>query len=135
MIKLWWPENLNDGSTGKPTKHWNDYDEVLIPILKVLRKVYGNGSPSRVLFAKLRKGMAISEHADNGGALRDSHRTHTPIQTNEDVKFIVDGHRCEMNVGNIYEINNQLKHSVSNDGLDDRVHLIIDWHVQGEHCA
>lgn len=132
MIKLYWPADVNDGSTGKPTELMSKYPCVN-QVLDKLLKLYDGGSPSRVLFAKLRAGMSINKHQDTGGALVDSHRTHTPIVTNEDIDFRIDGERCKMSVGEIYEINNQLDHSVHNGGTTDRVHLIIDWNIPGEY--
>jgi hypothetical protein len=132
MIKLYWVEDVNDGSTGKPTELMSKYPCVH-QILDKLLKLYGGGRPSRVLFAKLRAGMSINKHKDTGGALVDSHRTHTPIVTNENIDFRIDGKRCKMDVGEIYEINNQLDHSVHNGGTTDRIHLIVDWNIPGEY--
>lgn len=132
VIKLYWPTDIMDGSTGKPTKLMTDYPCVN-QVFDKLMKIYGGGKPSRALFAKLRAGKSINKHIDTGGALVDSHRTHTPIVTNEDIDFRIGGDRCKMNVGEIYEINNQLEHSVHNGGVTDRVHLIVDWNIPGEY--
>lgn len=62
-----------------------------------------------------------------------AHRIHIPIVTNPDVDFqmrstsdeeewesipIVEGH--------VFEINNAIKHRVSNEGPHERIHLLID---------
>ena len=83
------------------------------------------------MLANLRPGYDIKPHRDVGGALRGSHRLHVPLTTNGGVSFIVNGERREMKVGRLYEFNNQLEHSVSNRGLESRVHLIIDYCHKG----
>jgi len=50
-----------------------------------------------------------------------------PITTNERVRFTVDGRPFKFEVGQAYEINNRLMHSVINKGANDRIHFIFDY--------
>jgi hypothetical protein len=43
------------------------------------------------------------------------------------VRFIIDGRPYRFETGKVYEINNQLQHSVSNKGADDRITFIFDY--------
>lgn len=56
-----------------------------------------------------------------------AHRIHVPLLTNPDVIFLVGGKQVTMDVGNGYEINNQLVHRVHNGGDEDRIHFIFDY--------
>jgi hypothetical protein len=50
-----------------------------------------------------------------------------PITTNPRVRFTVDGRPFKLEVGQVYEINNKLMHSVANKGDTDRIHFIFDY--------
>ena len=69
----------------------------------------------------------IPEHTDSGYSLLNCHRIHVPIITNEKAAIFVGGEEKNMQVGDVYEINNGLTHAVENKGGEDRIHLIIDW--------
>ena len=56
------------------------------------------------------------------------HRTHIPIITNEFVTFYVGNESKKMLEGEVWEINNAQYHSVTNEGLDCRLHLIVDYY-------
>jgi hypothetical protein len=50
-----------------------------------------------------------------------------PITTNPRVRFIIDGRPYRFEVGQAYELNNQLTHSVANKGVEDRISFIFDY--------
>ena len=56
------------------------------------------------------------------------HRTHIPIITNPYVTFYVGNETKQMIEGEVWEINNAQYHSVNNEGLDWRLHLIVDYY-------
>ena len=58
-------------------------------------------------------------------AFRVSHRIHVPITTNPRVRFMIDGRPYQLHVGQAYELNNQLTHSVTEQrpGRPDHVHF------------
>jgi quercetin dioxygenase-like cupin family protein len=53
-------------------------------------------------------------------------RIHIPVQTNPDVKFVVDGRALPLKEGEAWYINFNLPHRIYNGGATDRVHLVID---------
>ena len=57
----------------------------------------------------------------------NSHRIHIPIVTGENNIFLVNGELKNMQVGEMWEINNELPHMVENRSDEDRIHLIVDW--------
>jgi len=128
VLLFFWPDDVSDASTGAPQPAWEEYKDLVQPVVDKIKGIYGEGSAPRAMLANLRPGAAIVPHTDTGGALRGSHRLHVPLQTNSDVDFIVNGDRKEMKIGRLYEFNNQLQHSVSNLGTESRIHLIIDYY-------
>ena len=47
---------------------------------------------------------------------------------------MIDGRPYKMEVGKVYEINNQLPHSVMNKGVDARINFIFDY-VPPQHLG
>ena len=69
----------------------------------------------------------IKEHKDASAGYEDGFfRIHIPIQTNEKVVFRVNGKQLPMQVGECWYANFNLPHFVSNEGENDRIHLVID---------
>ena len=57
-----------------------------------------------------------------------THRTHIPIITNENVEFQVGGEPLNLKVGEVWEINNARVHAVYNKSNQKRLHMIIDYY-------
>jgi hypothetical protein len=75
----------------------------------------------------LAAGSNILEHRDYKLGYEDGFvRVHIPVQTNAQVEFYLDGALLQMNVGEAWYLNFNLKHRVENGGAQDRVHLVID---------
>ena len=112
-----------------------DYRELYVelqnelkPAVDYIAKYYqNNGFVVRLLLARLLAGGKIPKHTDAGYSLLNCHRVHIPIITNDKVVFTVGGEEKNMQVGELWEINNGLVHTVENQGDEDRIHLIIDW--------
>lgn len=122
---LGWVEKLNDDTMtvtikNKYSKIW----DILTPQIEDLEERY-NGRCVNIMFAKLLAEEKISPHIDVG-FLTKVHRCHLPIVTNKDIIFYIDNEPLHLKEGVFYEINNQLLHSVENNSLEDRIHLIID---------
>jgi hypothetical protein len=80
-----------------------------------------------VRFLRLGPGAVIREHRDYRLSVEDGvARVHIPIKTSSDVEFYLDGRRIEMNEGDAWYLNFNLKHSVRNNGTAERVHLVVD---------
>ncbi len=100
----------------------------LMPLIDYVSSYYkNNGFIVRLLLAKLVAGGKIPQHTDAGYSLLNCHRVHLPIITNDRVDFVVGGETKNMQVGELWEINNGSVHAVQNRGDEDRIHLIIDW--------
>lgn len=69
----------------------------------------------------------IKEHKDAQSGYEDGFfRIHIPIHTNDKVVFRVNGKLLPMKTGECWYANFNLPHFVSNEGDDDRIHLVID---------
>lgn len=94
-------------------------------IYQSLEKRY-EGQIVRSEIVKLKSQTKIRKHVDGGAMLHYSRRCHIPIITNSLVYFTVNDNKINMAESQGYEINNTLPHSVENNSLHDRVHIIID---------
>jgi len=103
--------------------------EVAQPIMDdIISRYYEPGGVIiRAMAAKLLPGGIIKPHFDKHASFENSHRVHIPITTNPKVRFMINGRPNQFEVGNIYEINNQLQHSVMNKGQEPRVTFIFDY--------
>jgi hypothetical protein len=80
-----------------------------------------------VRFLRLGSGAVIREHRDYRLSIEDGvARVHIPVKTNPEVDFFLDGQRVEMAEGEAWYLNFNLKHSVRNNGSNERIHLVID---------
>lgn len=80
-----------------------------------------------VRLLNLSVGAQIKPHSDHCLGYENGYfRLHIPIITNPDVIFILDDERLIMNEGECWYINANFTHSVANNGLEDRIHLVID---------
>jgi hypothetical protein len=76
---------------------------------------------------RLTVGSNIREHRDFKLGFEDGFvRVHIPMQTNRQVEFYLDGEFLQMNEGEAWYLNFNLKHRVRNGGAEDRIHLVID---------
>ncbi|WP_259070689.1 aspartyl/asparaginyl beta-hydroxylase domain-containing protein [Mucilaginibacter sp. X4EP1] len=83
-----------------------------------------------VRFLNLQAGAVIKPHRDNELAFEKGEaRLHFPILTNPEVEFYLDGDRIILAEGDCWYINANLTHNVSNKGINDRIHLVVDCKV------
>lgn len=83
-----------------------------------------------VRFLRLAAGAQIHEHRDCGLCYEEGvARLHVPVHTNPRVDFRLDGQRLSLRAGECWYINFDLPHRITNDGANDRVHLVIDIRV------
>jgi hypothetical protein len=99
---------------------------------KVMRTVVADHYPVggkilRAMMARLPPGARIDRHRDVDPSFAVSHRIHIPLQTNEEVSFMVDKERLPTCAGRAFELNNLLPHEVVNRGKDHRIHFIFDY--------
>ncbi len=124
------------------------FEDALKPVLWMVADYYeqtsegqrltqenGLGYFIRASLVSLKAGSDIAEHRDMNFSLTHSHRVHLPIVTSDEVWFTVAGESINMKKGQVTEINNRRVHSVTNDGEQNRVHLILDYVLRGEMCC
>jgi len=97
-------------------------------LLSMYQEHYGDGFIHKIILANMPPEWNIEKHRDSGMALMAVHRTHIPIITNPYVTFFVKDEFNQMIEGEVWEINNAQQHAVNNEGLDWRLHLIVDYY-------
>ena len=114
-----------------PTQEWYDklnFKKFEDELQKLYEKEYGEGYLYRIILAEMPENHTLPTHKDNGLSLMQVHRTHIPIFTNENVRFVVGGETKNLKTGEIWEINNARAHSVHNESNQKRLHLIVDYY-------
>jgi hypothetical protein len=108
---------------------WGRLSAVAVPLMdSIIARWYpAGGVIIRAMAAKLLPGGKIDPHRDSHPSFNCGHRIHVPITTNPRVRFTVDGRPFKLEVGQCYEINNRMMHSVANKGDTDRIHFIFDY--------
>jgi quercetin dioxygenase-like cupin family protein len=119
-----WPERIVHKRPG-----WERLAGVAVPIMEeIIKKHYPTGGEIiRAMAARLRAGQNIKAHSDVHQSFHCAHRIHVPISTNPKVWFTIDGRPYQLKVGEAYELNNQMQHSVVNKGNEDRITFIFDY--------
>lgn len=80
-----------------------------------------------VRLMRLNAGASISPHRDHGVGLEwGEARLHLPIETHPELKFIVNGVEIPMAAGELWYINADQLHSVTNESQYDRINLVVD---------
>lgn len=108
---------------------WDRLAGVAAPLMQdiIARWYPPGGTIIRAMAARLAAGGRIDPHRDSHPSFHASHRIHVPVTTNPRVRFTIDGRPYHLEVGKVYEINNQLRHSVTNKGAEDRITFIFDY--------
>ncbi len=119
-----WPDRVVYKRTG-----WGRLADVAVPVMQeIIKKHYPTGGEViRAVAAGLTAGGKIKAHTDMHDSFHCAHRIHVPITTNPKVWFSINGRPYQLEVGQAYEINNQMQHSVVNKGSEDRITFIFDY--------
>lgn len=117
--------SINAINTIEKRKLYSKYEEVLLPIVEILRKYYFFHFYS-VFIAKLNPRSIINPHKDKGSFLRTCHRVHVPLKTNKDVEYIIEQNSFYWQKGFIYEFDNTRVHGVKNNSDQERIHLVFN---------
>jgi hypothetical protein len=115
---------------------WDLLAEQAVPLMqRILEDHYPpGGTIIRAMAARLEAGGIIKPHRDKHPSFHYGHRIHIPIYTNPRVRFMIDGRPYKLEVGKVYEINNQQQHSVMNKGKEGRINFIFDY-VPPQHVS
>ena len=108
---------------------WDLLADQAVPLMhQILNDHYpGGGTIIRAMAARLEPGGYIIPHTDKHPSFHHGHRIHIPILTNQKVRFMIKGRPYQFEIGKVYEINNQEKHSVMNKGNESRINFIFDY--------
>ena len=80
-----------------------------------------------VRLLRLGPGASVREHTDFNLGYDDGEvRVHVPVQTNPDAEFVLEGRRIEMQPGESWYVDFNLRHRVANHGDEARIHLVVD---------
>lgn len=115
---------------GTKHKYWDllNMEELMEPLLEVLKKEYGDGYIARAVFVKLFAGKSVGRHIDVGGSYSLSHRIHVPLITEENnIIYNVRDEDKFFKVGEVWELNDMVEHEVRNQSQTDRINLIMDY--------
>jgi ribosomal protein L21E len=128
IVMLFCDESWPDGEIYKEAG-WERLSEVAMPLInQVINTYYSPGGKLlRAMAAKLKAKGRIQPHRDALRSFHMGHRIHIPITTNSSVRFMISGKPYQFEVGKVYELNNQKKHSVMNMGSEDRITFIFDY--------
>jgi hypothetical protein len=80
----------------------------------------------RVMINKLKMGGRIYPHADTPAHADYWQRYHAVLQSSKGCNFRCGEETIHMEAGNLYWFDNALEHEVVNNGVDDRIHMIVD---------
>ena len=110
-------------------KGWDLLAPEAIPLMHTILEDHypPGGTIIRAMAARLQAGGIIKPHNDKHPSFHYGHRIHIPIYTNSRVRFMIDGRPQQMQIGEVYEINNQKQHSVMNKGTEGRINFIFDY--------
>ncbi|MBT8099830.1 MAG: aspartyl/asparaginyl beta-hydroxylase domain-containing protein [Gammaproteobacteria bacterium] len=128
IVLLFCDESWPDGEIYREPG-WDRLADVALPLMNsVIESSYSpGGTILRAMAAKLKVQGRIRPHRDTLKSFRMGHRIHIPITTNEFVRFTIAGKPFDFVPGKIYELNNQMQHSVINMGEEDRITFIFDY--------
>lgn len=108
---------------------WERLSDVAMPVIDHVINAYyePGGILLRAMAAKLKAHGRIHAHRDARRSFHMGHRVHVPITSSAGVRYTISGKPYSFEVGNVYEINNQKRHSVMNMGNEDRISFIFDY--------
>ncbi len=126
-----WPQQDPPGSPTHPAMVsdplWNGFGQRTDAVVAaVLEECFPTGCTAfqRMLSAVV-VGFPIPPHVDEQP---DSWlcRVHVPLCSNPESVFVVGGSEYRLEVGSAYRVDTRVEHSVRNDGLTPRIHLMFD---------
>ena len=129
IVMLFCDEEWPDDGKIYQEAGWDRLADVAEPIMDNIINTYyePGGTVLRAMAAKLKAKGRITPHRDSLKSFGMGHRIHIPITSSEYVRFTIGGKPFAFTPGNVYELNNQLVHSVVNMGDEDRITFICDY--------
>jgi hypothetical protein len=122
-------DSLKDWRLSHDRPLWPLWRERLEPVMRQATEAYGypRGLYPRVMLARMNPGGVILPHIDASPSASWPHKIHVPIQTSPEVEFHIGPNCYHLEVGQAYEVNNLIMHSVANRSTTQRIHLIFEY--------
>lgn len=98
----------------------------VMPIVEDIKSYFPDYKPVRGEIVNLLPKRQLTLHKDIYWFHKHSKRIHVPLYTNSKCYQIFEDRQYKLKQGRIYEINNRIMHSASNQSSKCRIHLILD---------
>lgn len=92
-------------------------------------KIVGGTRLGRVVLTKLPPGGKIEPHADEGAYADYYTRYHVVLHGLPGSMFMCGDESTQMKTGELWWFDHAAQHSVKNNSVDDRIHLIVDIRI------
>ena len=97
---------------------------------KTILSELATSDPELLVFYYLEPGATLHPHRDlTGASMNNRIRFHVPVLTNSGVEFVVNGEKIKMAPGDLWCLDTSYLHSVRNDGVESRVHIIVECNI------
>ncbi len=128
IVMLFCDESWPDGEIYHESG-WERLADVAVPLINHIIDTYytPGGTLLRAMAAKLKAQGRIHAHRDALRSFHMGHRIHVPLTSGPGVRYTISGKPYRFEVGQVYELNNQKKHSVMNMSQEDRISFIFDY--------
>lgn len=104
---------------------WHGFASHALPYIEQVMPQFTGARATNVMLTVVMPGHSIPPHIDQQPP-QWLGRVHVPLTTNDESQFIVAGEHHHMAVGCAYLVNTEVLHSVANDGVTPRIHLMFD---------
>ncbi len=114
-----------------PIREYSDCEQIFVDsFMMISEKIKNDFYPNSVIMRGEMAGIPPKSkllfHMDNKWFHKYAARIHVPFKTNINCFNLFEDRKYHLEVGDIWEINNIIKHSAINEGDDIRLHLILD---------
>lgn len=129
-ILLWFndlalAEAVIDDKDTIPYPAWAALPQARSLIFDIMRRVEGIRL-GRVMITRLRPGKRIHPHKDEGAPATYYTRYQVALQSLPGAVFRIEDETVNFRTGEVWMIDNTLKHEVVNNSADDRIVMIVD---------
>jgi aspartyl/asparaginyl beta-hydroxylase (cupin superfamily) len=122
------PKIVNDETiftSMQVTDWWPMPNPMIGELIHDISRLAGQRS-ARVMLTKLHAGGMIAEHVDEGAYADATERYHVAITSNPGCVMYIGDEAQHAAPGEVWWFDKHTKHTVINEGDQDRVHLIVD---------
>jgi len=108
-----------------PFPAWEQLPQIRPLVFGLMQQVSGVRL-GRVLITRLAPGRSITPHTDGGAPATFFSRYQIALQSLPGCVFGIEEEKVDFETGEIWYINNEARHYVTNNSADDRLALIVD---------